>query len=182
LGTDYGIPEEILVPLYSAIGELVFSWALVEANVNYWIAIAYQDAGGKHLKGHAHLPWGMKAKLRFLRLCFTCLPTLKPFASTAKPLLTRAKMIAKTRDLVVHGVASDYRTETLEIMFVSIDRDTAKTMQTSKESWVNIRKILDDSGEAIAVGREALRLSERLLETLVPDQEAKELFRSLSGR
>ena len=183
LAKDYGIPEDILVSLYSAIGELVFSWALVEANVNYWIAIVYQRAGGKHVGKNKEIPWGMARKIKFLRQCFNHISALEPFKEEAGALLTRAKSVVKTRDIVVHGIVAEYKSKALELLFVRVDLDSTRTMQRFTESWLHINKILDDSGEAIAIGREALKFTERLLEAFfLTDEESQRLFKTVFGK
>jgi hypothetical protein len=181
LVTDYGIPETVLEPLYAALGELIFSWALVEANVNYWMAVNYQRAGGKHLEKWKTMPPGMTRKLRFLRLCFKTIPALEPFRATGIDLISRIKMVVKVRDIVAHGVVAEYKLENHSFLFIRFDLNQEKTMQRFNESWLTIQQILDSSGKAIALGREGLNFTGDLLKAFITDEEMHELFGGLKG-
>jgi hypothetical protein len=176
-----GIPEEILMPLYAATGELVFSWAIVETALNYWLAVIYQRAGGKHLKKGKEIPFGLTKKLRFLNHCFNQIEALEPFLKEAKSILSRAKIISRTRDMVVHGTISAYNAGKMEFLYVRVDLNKEKTLHKFTELWLPITKVLDDSGESIEIGREALDLAGRLLEAFLTEDEHQLFFSNLEG-
>ena len=81
--------------------------------------------------------------------------------------------------MLVHGVVSDYSPDNHEFLFIRVGLDKAQTMQVIKESYIPAAKILNDSGEAMAIATDSLDFTERLLQALVPEYKGQQLFRSI---
>ena len=171
------VPHDALPPLYAAIGETVVNWSMIEAALGFWVAIIYQAAGGnRHAKV---IPRELSRRMTFLRLCFNKIAALQPFATEGRALLDRIGNIKDTRHMLVHGVVSDYSPDNHEFLFVRLDLDKAKTMQIIKELSIPATKMLNDSGEAMAIATNCLDFAERLLQTLVPEYKGQQLLRTL---
>ncbi len=171
------VPQDALPPLYAAIGETVVNWSMIEAALGFWVAIIYQTAGGsRHEKV---IPLLLGRKMTFLRRCFNTIAALQQFAPEGRTLLDRIENIKDTRNMLVHGVVSDYSPDNHEFLFIRVGLDKAQTMQVIKESYIPAAKILDDSGEAMAIATDSLDFTKRLLQALVPEYKGQQLFRSI---
>lgn len=171
------ISPEVFPPLFSAIGETVFNWSLIEFALGSWIAIIYQVGGGRH---HAKtIPFSLSPKLKFLRRCFNQIEALKPFAAEGKDILRRIKAIKDNREMMVHGRVTGYSPDDDSYLFVRLDLDKEQTMHVAKESRLGVVEILKDAREAHAIGIAGHNFTVRLLQALVPEDKGKELIRAV---
>ncbi len=171
------VPLDALPPLYAVIGETVANWSIIETALGSWVAIIYQAAGGnRHAKV---IPLALGRRMTFLRLCFNKITALQPFATDGRALLDRIGNIKDTRHMLVHGVVSNYSPDNHEFLFVRLDLDKAETMQVIKELSISAAKMLNDSGEAMAIATDCLIFAERLLQALVPEYKGQQLLRSI---
>jgi len=114
--------------------------------------------------------------MKFLRLCFKKISRLDPYASDGIALLNRIENIKDTRHMVVHGCVRSYDEKEHTFQFCRLDLDKTKTMQLVKNLDFPVRKILDDSGEAMRIGSSALNFAERLLEAFITEDKRQNLF------
>ena len=171
------VPPEAIGPLSAAIGMFVYEWVLVETAINYWIAIIYQSAGGKHLD--AVLRPGLAWKSRFLRRCFRRISALDEFASECTLYLDSAKQLAGVRGYVVHGYIASHEKNGNIVTFVRIDIGQDKTMQEVRKLRISIEDFLEKAVECELVAKQMLLLSLRLLERFAPEHEPHEILSDL---
>ena len=168
-------PAEIVEPLCGAIGHMVHSWSYVEACLDYNVAIIFQAAGGRHLDDQ--IPQALGRKIKFLRRCFRQIDALKPFAEEALPYLDKANHLSELRHIVVHGYASKYDEHNQSFRFVRLNLIDGRTMHKAVESWIPVRKLLDEAIDCQELHRKLISFTDRLLEALVPEYEGNELIR-----
>lgn len=173
------LTDENLDIVYRACGAVVIRWGLVEAMLNHIVTIVYEMAGEEHREPKHPNEFGRK--LRFLRLCLKRVAELKPFAAEVAPLLTRAKLLGKTRDIIIHGSLSDYEPATGTILFVLF----AKPKEGQKPKVENHRLTIDAIGamatDAVDLGSDLARFTQRLLDEFVIVKERDNGAGTLAG-
>ena len=168
------IPPEIMTPLCSAVGEFVVSWAVLEMGLDSCIAVIYQVGGGKHLS--KKIPRQISLKVRFLQACISHVGAVQPFANEGREILSRVDAITETRHMIVHGCVTKYFPQDHQFEFVKLDLDKDKTRHTATTLRITAQELLDQSGEALALGATVQNFAWRLIDALVPEEVASALI------
>jgi hypothetical protein len=105
---DQPSSDDDLPGLFMALGYVAQNWALVEQNLDMWIAQIYHRLAGRTVIDK-RIPRNFTRKADFLRLAFTRIGHLQPFAAEALALVDEASALACTRNDLMHGVQSGAR-------------------------------------------------------------------------
>ena len=100
----YTSPEDEF--LFSSIGRLTISWAILESTLDGLITIIHHRVGGKTIE--PDMPWALKRKLKYIRKCFSRLKPLEPFAAPIPALVDEILTASEMRQNIIHGVATDH--------------------------------------------------------------------------
>ncbi|MGE0256024.1 MAG: hypothetical protein AB7N54_17990 [Alphaproteobacteria bacterium] len=164
--------------LYLALGELTFSWALIDQSLDFWTTIIYQAAGGEHVE--PEIPEQFSRKRRFLSRCFRQLDILAPYRTEAVAMLDEARSLATIRDPVTHGAYQSYDAQSDVIVFVGIKpTDKARRMVRTVEYRITLSRLVAAGGDAIDLTGRMLQFSNRLLDEVVPKDFSRQLLGGL---
>lgn len=156
------IPDSAVEPLCAAVGHVVVNWTLVEVGIDQWIAAICRGGADRHFDWH--VPATVERKMKVLRRCFKRFAGLSPLADEALALLERALRLHTRRHILVHGVLTDYAPTSGKYSFVKMNLNEWRTMEIADRLDTTVDKILDDSGECIALAADLTRFSHRLLD------------------
>jgi len=170
--TKRSLPEDVLPPLYSAVGHLVVTWANVDRALDFWIAIIYHDVGGK--EEEHEIPRAFDRKKRFLSRCFRKVAVLAPFAADAHKFMALATSISETRHFVVHGTLSDFDPANGEFTFVNLKRNKPKNMHIMQELRITGPQLLKKGVQCSVLGTQMYDFAFRLIKTFTPEDEIGE--------
>src|SRR5579885_1178054 len=90
--------------IFSAVGNFVVNWAVLEHLLDSMGAVIFHLAGGKAV--NHQMQRNLSRKIAFLRRCFKSLGALQPFADEAIEFIAEADRLSDTRHFVVHGIPS----------------------------------------------------------------------------
>lgn len=141
------IPEDIVEPLYTAVGQLVVNWALMEQALESWVAVIYHQAGGKLVTPKLSKRLGDKISL--LRRWLVEIDQLAPFSPEGVTLLDRIEALGKTRNHIVHGAISEFEPSSLTLTFIKIDTDKCRSMQRANSLRITAAELLSAGTEAM---------------------------------
>lgn len=156
------LTEDVVAPLYTAVGHLVVNWALIEQAIDMWCTLAYQSPGGGQVA--KDLPRELSRKIRFLKDCLRQMPVLAPIAAEARQYLAGVKRISSARHFVIHGAIAGYDPGTHALRFVRLDLVDERTMHQQKELVISAKQLLDYGVECIDLAPKMQRITKRLIE------------------
>lgn len=94
--------DEVLVPLFRAIGTIVICWSYVEQPMDMCVAIIYQHCNGKPKARKQEIPRAMTVKIEFLQKCFKQLDCLVSFKDEGLSIINRAYKLSTERNDIIH--------------------------------------------------------------------------------
>lgn len=160
------IPVDALPPLYTAVGELVINWAILESSIVKIIATIYHGAGGKHVD--AKIPVAFKRQVKFLRLCSKRVGSLAPYASEIQGLLAAAAKLVIIRTAVVHGALSAYDPARLRYSFTKLDVVDGDTIHEVNTITTTLNDLRGAVIESQSLTRRAFALLDGLNKAFMP--------------
>lgn len=173
------IDQEILTPLFHAVGSLVINWTYLESSLDYCAIIIYHNAGGKHEE--KELPVKISRKTEFLRKCFKRIGVLAPFATEGIKIIEKIDRLKNIRDFVVHGTFTNYQPEGHVLTFTRLDLPKPRTMHHENQMELRASILANASNDLADLTGRSLNLANNLLKALVPEDERDELKGRLGG-
>lgn len=95
--------------LCTTIGFVVVHWSLAEQQLDQWVNVFANNAGGRPLLDGKVAPQALKRKITFIRRCLNRLPALAEFRDECIPLLTRVSDTSEKRHDLIHGALAELR-------------------------------------------------------------------------
>ena len=172
-------PDAMLPALCNAVGHVVVNWAFVEHSLDTWSTIIFHFSEGKRL--YRMMQKNLGRKLEFLRRCFKTLKPLQPYSAEALQMLASAECLSLTRHFVVHGVPMQLNQETGAAVFVKLDLIEEYTFHKINKLEIGVQELLDKGSECMDLTASMLKLSLRLLNAFIPEDQRDKLPRSIRG-
>lgn len=162
---DRSIPPTMMPYIWSAVGAIVVSWALVEQNLDILATVAFTSCGGDKIQ--PELPLALKNKISYLRACFRKLPALAPFTDDALTILKGAKKISTLRHFVVHGVVSHFNRSDRSLVFIRLDTVNDRTVHQMKDLQITMHNLIERGIECESLSTATRELAERITDAVM---------------
>jgi hypothetical protein len=148
---------EIYPKLCQAVGDVVLTWALVEASIDDWAALCFYVAGGKNVEDT--IPRQLKRKADFLRKCVR-FKSLAAFSSGGEPLIQRWTELSRQRHDLINGAlhTSAQSSETLQFASRQFHADSYKT----KLLKYSLDQLFTAADQMTVLARQLLELTTRM--------------------
>jgi hypothetical protein len=136
-----------------AIGYITQNWAMLEQNIDMWVAMIYHGIGGRK-NIDPQLPRSFDRKVRFLRKAFNVMVPLKGLAAEVTPLLDNAKKLSLRRNDLVHGAITRLEPVDGKWQLTIFDYESPK----DKTHWHVMRDVTFSPAEFSSLERELIPL------------------------
>lgn len=121
--------------LCMAVGYIAQNWAMLEQDLDMWIAMIYHGIGGRATID-PQIPISFARKIKFLRRAFWQISALKPYADEARTILDGAKALSKDRNDLVHGSLMSLKPQRGRWKMAIFDFETPK----DRKHWHVVRE------------------------------------------
>jgi hypothetical protein len=166
-----GIPDDkdFIQSLSHAIGFLAVQFGLFEFSLNGTIAIIHQTVG-QPISSRGALPYTLKERLRYVRTAARRYSALEPYKDELLDLMALAKVLARTRNGVLHGYPADYDPATHTLTFLSAAPDKPdKSMHRTSMFVASAHDLADHGIRAERLATKMGKLCHRLIDEIVPE-------------
>jgi hypothetical protein len=95
--------------LCQCIGFVVVHWTLTEQQLDNWVNVCANNAGGKLFLEGKGVPQALKRKATFIKRCLRELPDLSEFRDECAGLLSRMLSASNRRHDLIHGAITELK-------------------------------------------------------------------------
>lgn len=155
------------VDVYSAIGRMAISWAIIELSLDCLISMIHHNIGGKDVE--PDLPWALQRKLKYIRKCFKKLDRLAPFKDDIDNLMADIAIASEDRHNIIHGVATKSPEGQTELQMIRLLR--GGTHYVEHRFNVTLLGIMKNANKANALAGRVLLIGKTLEESLSDKEE-----------
>jgi hypothetical protein len=95
--------------LCQVIGFVVIHWSLAEQQLDNWVNVCANNAGGKPFLEGKGVPQALKRKVNFIKRCLREIPDLAEFRDECAGLLSRILSASNRRHDLIHGAITELK-------------------------------------------------------------------------